>query len=131
MKSVFVAGASAKYGLRALATWWGIMAMAFPQGSYAYCGIKQLQGKAYISLPKSLCPKYTDVLLGQTDQRQEYGGVICDRPEGSYILLQKLLKYTDQGKAVWQVMQIKEIIRPTPQSQVKGLGCTLQSASSS
>jgi hypothetical protein len=94
-----------------------------PAVSFAEC-IEKLQGKAYVNLPQAVCPHYTDVLLGTANHRsQAYGGVICDRPKVSYILLQKLLSRTEQGKAVWQVVRIKRIAKPTPQSFVMGVGC--------
>jgi hypothetical protein len=96
-----------------------------PVISFADC-IEQLQGKAYVNLPQNVCPDYTDILFGRTAQQQEYGGVICDRPHESYILLQKLLNYTQQGKAVWQVVQIKQVAKPSPQSFVMGVGCELK-----
>jgi hypothetical protein len=112
---------------------WRLIAMAlatvvtgWPTVSLSQC-ITQLKGKAYINLPQGVCPRYTDMLLGPSQPKQpRYGGVICDRPDESYILLQKLLKYTDQGKAVWEVVQVQQISKPTPQSFVKGTGCQLQ-----
>lgn len=105
--------------------------MLDPAVSFAEC-IEKLQGKAYIHLPQAVCPHYTDVLLGTANHRSpEYSGVICDRPKESYILLQKLLSRTEQGKAVWQVVRIKQVAKPTPQSFVMGIGCqsTMQDAS--
>jgi hypothetical protein len=93
-----------------------------PRLSFAEC-IEKLQGKVYINLPQDVCPHYTDVLLGSNNHRQEYGGVICDRPKVSYILLQKLRNYTGKGKAVWQVIQIKRVTRSNPQSFIMGVGC--------
>jgi hypothetical protein len=93
--------------------------------------MEKLKGKIYTNLPKNLCPSYTDMLLGRSPQKQEYGGVICDRPEASYILLQRLLRYTNQGKAVWQITQIKPITKPNAQSLVLGTGCHLQTQDSS
>jgi hypothetical protein len=102
-----------------------LTAILNPEISFAEC-VEQLQGKAYINLPQTICPNYTDVLFGQTVQQQEYGGVICDRPNKSYILLQKLLSYTQNGKAVWQVVQIKQVTKPSPQSFIMGVGCALK-----
>jgi hypothetical protein len=102
-----------------------------PAVSFAEC-IEKLQGKAYVNLPQAICPRYTDVLLGAANHRSpEYSGVICDHPKESYILLQKLLSRTEQGKAVWQVVRIKQVAKPTPQSFVMGVGCqsTMQNAS--
>ncbi len=99
-----------------------VTAILNPIASFAEC-IEKLQGKAYINLPQDVCPRYTDVLLGSVNRQSEYGGVICDRPKVSYILLQKLLSHTEQGKAVWQVVQIKRVPRPNPQSFIMGVGC--------
>jgi hypothetical protein len=88
--------------------------------------MEQLRGKIYTNLPKNLCPRYTDMLLGRSIKTQEYGGVICDRPEASYILLQRLLRYTTQGKAVWQIIEIKPIVKPNSKSLILGTGCHLQ-----
>jgi hypothetical protein len=96
--------------------------MLNPEVSFAEC-IEKLQGKAYIDLPQNVCPHYTDVLLNSTDRTPEYSGVICDRAKVSYILLQKLLNYTGQGKAVWQVVRIKRVVRSNPQSFIMGVGC--------
>jgi hypothetical protein len=102
-----------------------VTAILYPVASFAEC-IEKLQGKAYINLPQDVCPHYTDVFLGSADQRQEYSGVICDRSKVSYILLQKLLSYTEQGKAVWQVLHIKQVAKPSPQSLIVGVGCQLR-----
>ena len=62
------------------------------------------------------------MLLGRFEQK-DYGAVICDRPEESYILLQRLLKYTAEGKAIWLVLQIKKVPRLRPQNSLQSLGC--------
>lgn len=108
--------AAAGLGL-AIATW--------PILATAQC-MNRLKGTTYTTLPKNLCPQYTDMLLGRTLKQQEYGGVICDRPEASYILLQRLVKYTPQGKAVWQITQVKPITKPNAQSLILGTGCRRQ-----
>ena len=110
---------------RSLAAGGGILLAAWPILAAGQC-IEKLKGKIYTNLPDNLCPRYTDMLLGRSPQKQEYGGVICDRPEASYILLQRLLRYTNQGKAVWQITQIKPITKPNAQSLVLGTGCHLQ-----
>jgi hypothetical protein len=107
-----------------------VAAILSPAMSFAEC-IEKLQGKAYIDLPQDVCPHYTDVLLGSTNQREKYSGVICDRAKVSYILLQKLLNYTGQGRAVWQVIQIKRIARSNPQSFVMGVGCQFKTQDAS
>jgi hypothetical protein len=107
---------------RSVAGGLGIAIAAWPLLATAQC-IENLKGKIYTNLPADLCPQYTDMLLGQSPKKQEYGGVICDRPEASYILLQRLLRYTSQGKAVWQIIQVKPIPKPNPQSLILGAGC--------
>jgi hypothetical protein len=124
MEPLSVSSVSAQALQRLIVIALGLTSIAWPTVAMSQC-ISQLKNKAYVSLPTGICPRYTDMLLGKTNQ-QLYGGVICDRTEGSYILLQKLIKYTDQGKAVWQVVQIKKISRPTSQSLIKGIGCQLQ-----
>jgi hypothetical protein len=103
----------------------GIMISVWPILATGHC-IEQLKGKIYTNLPDNLCPRYTDMLLGRSAKQQEYGGIICDRPEASYILLQRLLRHTDQGKAVWQITQVKSISKPNDQSLILGTGCHLQ-----
>jgi hypothetical protein len=100
-------------------------AMLSPTSSLAHC-IEKLQGQSYVSLPEGICPQYSDVLFDRLPHQPEYGGVICDQPKESYILLQKLLKYTQQGKAVWQVVRIKKVVKPKPQSFVMEVGCKLK-----
>jgi hypothetical protein len=111
---------------RLAATGLGLATAAWPMLASAQC-MTQLKGKTYTTLPKNLCPQYTDMLLGRTLNQQEYGGVICDRPEASYILLQRLVRYTQQGKAVWQITQVKPITKPNAQSLILSAGCRLQS----
>jgi hypothetical protein len=112
----------------------GLVGMGWPTVALSNCSetfkLEQLKGKAYTNLPKDLCPRYTDMLLGSTKDSPEYGGVICDRPEATYILLQKLLQQTADGKAVWQVIQVKSVARSTPQSFVMGTGCRLAQSQS-
>jgi hypothetical protein len=107
---------------RSVAAGVGIAIAIYPLVAAAQC-MDKLKGKIYTNLPEDLCPRYTDMLLGRSPQKKEYGGVICDRPEASYILLQRLLRYTDRGKAVWQIIQVKPIAKPNPQSIIVGTGC--------
>ncbi len=110
------------YFLPRLAAALGLAIAVCPLVAAAQC-MTRLKGKTYTNLPENLCPKYTDMLLGRTLKQQEYGGIICDRPESSYILLQRLVRYTKQGKAVWHITQVKPIPRPNPQSLIVGTGC--------
>jgi hypothetical protein len=107
---------------RSVAAGVGIAIATDPLLAAAQC-MEKLKGKIYTNLPTDLCPRYTDMLLGQSPKKQEYGGVICDRPEASYILLQRLLRHTNQGKAVWQIIQVQPISKPNPQSLILGTGC--------
>jgi hypothetical protein len=107
---------------RSVAAGLGIAIATWPLLATAHC-MEKFRGKIYTSLPEDLCPSYTDMLLGRSSKKQEYGGVICDRPEASYILLQRLLRYTDRGKAVWQIIQVKPIAKPNSQSLILGTGC--------
>ena len=110
---------------RLLAVGGGILIATWPILAAGQC-MEKLKGKIYTNLPENLCPHYTDMLLGRSSQKQEYGGVICDRPEASYFLLQRFLRYTKQGKAVWQITQVKSIPKPNPKSLVLGAGCHRQ-----
>jgi hypothetical protein len=114
--------ASFSFLQRSVAAGLGLAIATWPLLATAQC-MEKLKGKIYTNLPTDLCPRYTDMLLGQSPKKQEYGGVICDRPEASYILLQRLLRYTSQGKAVWQIIQVKPIPKPNPQSLILGAGC--------
>jgi hypothetical protein len=107
-----------------------VTAVLNPEASFAGC-IEKLQGKAYINLPQAVCPNYTDILLSSTHQQQKYSGVICEQSKVSYILLQKLLNYTGQGKAVWQVVQIKQVPKSNPQSFITGVGCQFKAQDTS
>lgn len=78
--------------------------------SPALACINFLQGKEYTELPADFCQGYVDALLGKQGQ-YEYGSVVCDRPEGSYFFLQRLVKYTAQKKAVWKIVQIKPLAK--------------------
>lgn len=125
MKQRLFSTASFYFLPRLAAAGLGLVIATWPMLSAAQC-ITRLKGKTYTNLPENLCPKYTDMLLGRTLKQQEYGSVICDRPEASYILLQRLVKYTQQGKAVWQITQVKPVTKPNAQSFILGTGCRLQ-----
>lgn len=85
--------------------------------------LQRLVGTQYVKLSESLCRDYSDVLLGVNAKQQEYGGVICDRPEASYVLLQRLIQ--QQGnQAVWEIVKVKRISRRKQQS-VMSMGCSL------
>lgn len=81
-----------------------------------------IQGQEYTQLPAQLCTGYADALLGVQGNR-EYGSVVCDRPEGSYFFLQRLVRYTPQKQAVWKVVQIKPLARLHQQERAISQGC--------
>lgn len=80
------------------------------------------QGKEYTELPADFCPGYADALLGKQGQ-YEYGSVVCDRKEGSYFFLQRLVRYTHQQKAVWKIVQIKPLSKLHQDELVLMQGC--------
>ncbi len=82
----------------------------------------RLRGKDYVDLPAGFCPGYSDTLLGK-GKEYEYGGVVCDRTEGSYIFLQRLVGYTEERKAIWKVVQIKNLSQIKENERVVLKGC--------
>jgi hypothetical protein len=124
MKRIMSAAASS-FWVRLTAAYLGVAVLSSPTFASEFC-MAQLKGKSYVNLPKNLCSHYTDMLLGRTAKQQEYSGVICDRPEASYILLQRLLSHNAQGRAIWQIIQVKAVARPHPQSLILGVGCQPQ-----
>lgn len=87
--------------------------------------LNSLQGQQYIQLPESLCPAYADNYLGKSGI-DEFSGVICDRSDGSYFLLQKLTGYTPEGKAIWKVVDTQQLPKLTQDEQTMNLGCVYQ-----
>lgn len=92
-----------------------------PQVSLAN-GLTAWTGKQYVELPADLCQGYTDHLWGQRGT-QKYGGVICDRPEGAYIFLQRLINYTPAQKAIWEIVQIQALTPLQPDESAVMAGC--------
>lgn len=84
-----------------------------------------LQDQEYSQLPAGVCSGYAENLVGKFAGR-EYGSLICDRPEASYLLLQKLVGYTDTDKAIWKVIRIEKVPKPGPQEQLVNAGCFSQ-----
>ncbi|WP_299487912.1 hypothetical protein [Acaryochloris sp. IP29b_bin.137] len=81
-----------------------------------------IQGQEYTDLPADFCQGYADALLGKQGP-YEYGVVVCDRTEGSYFFLQRLVRYTDQQRAVWKVVQIKPLSKLRPNELALSQGC--------
>jgi hypothetical protein len=88
--------------------------------------LQRLVGTQYVKLSESLCPDYSDVLFGTNAKQQEYGGVICDRPNVSYVILQRLIQQRQDNQAVWEIVKVKRISRRKQQS-VMSMGCSLKS----
>lgn len=84
--------------------------------------INFLQGQEYVELPADFCQGYADTLLGRQGT-YEYGSVVCDRPEGSYLFLQRLVKYTAEKKAVWKIIQIKPLAKLQSNELAISQGC--------
>lgn len=91
-----------------------LSALVLGQAALA-CGVSRgapevlrLKGQEYVELPAGLCPGYSDALLGKTESF-EYGGVVCDRNEATYIFLQRLVGYTPEKKAIWKVVKIRTL----------------------
>lgn len=84
--------------------------------------LQSWQGQEYVALPADLCSGYADTLLGKQGD-YEYGSVICDRKEGSYLLLQRLIRYTTQRKAVWKIVQVKSLSVLNPNELALSQGC--------
>lgn len=84
--------------------------------------LPSIQGQEYTELPADFCQGYADALLGKQGDF-EYGSVVCDRTEGSYFFLQRLVRYTDQQKAVWKIVQIKPLSKLHPNELALSQGC--------
>ncbi|MGB7414770.1 MAG: hypothetical protein WA902_11240 [Thermosynechococcaceae cyanobacterium] len=84
--------------------------------------VLRLRDTEYAELPEGLCPGYSDTLLGKT-QQFEYGGVVCDRTEGSYIFLQRLVGYTPQKRAIWKIVEIQRLAQTKDNERVVSAGC--------
>ncbi len=98
----------------------GFNLLAWP--AMASC-LLALQNQTYVQLPPGLCPGYTDTLIG-TQGSHEYSSVICDRPENTYLFLQKLTGYTDANQAIWQIVTVKPIGQLDDNQIVFSVGCT-------
>ncbi|NCJ07256.1 hypothetical protein GS597_12215 [Synechococcales cyanobacterium C] len=85
-----------------------------------------LNGKPYVQLPHNLCIGYTDALIGQPSS-PEYGTVICDRPENTYLFLQKLVGYTHERQAIWKIVAIQSIGQLSDDLIALSAGCTYKS----
>lgn len=100
----------------------GMVSLLLLWMSPALACINFLQGQEYTELPAEFCHGYADALLGKHG-RYEYGSVICDRKEGSYFFLQRLVRYTPEKKAVWKIVQIKPLAKLQKQELAIAQGC--------
>ncbi|MGF1602535.1 MAG: hypothetical protein ACFCU8_11035, partial [Thermosynechococcaceae cyanobacterium] len=48
----------------------------------------------------------------------------CDRTEGSYILLQRLVGYTPKKKAIWKIVEIQRLAKSSDNERIVSSGCT-------
>jgi hypothetical protein len=92
------------------------------QTAMASCLLQQLKGQEYAQLPLDLCEGYTDMLLGQKDD-YEYGGVICDRQEGSYVLLQRLVAYNPPHQSIWKILEVQLLPKLQMDELILSEGC--------
>ena len=84
--------------------------------------VKLFQGLQYVSLPTNLCNGLSESILGQANDH-EYGGIICDRDNNSHILLQRLVSYTSNGKAIWQIASVETLPKPKAGELLVNAGC--------
>lgn len=80
------------------------------------------QNLQYVSLPTGLCKGLSSSLLGQVNGN-EYSGIICDRDDSSHILLQKLVSYTSNDKAIWQIVSVETLPKPKAGEVLINAGC--------
>ena len=100
----------------------GMVSLLALGGVPAQACFPTLQGKEYTELPADFCQGYADALLGKQG-KYEYGGVVCDRKEGSYFFLQRLVRYTPEKKAVWKIVQIKPLAKLHRNELALNQGC--------
>lgn len=84
--------------------------------------VKLFQGLQYVSLPTNLCNGLSESILGQVNDH-EYGGIICDRDNNSHLLLERLVSYTSNGKAIWQVASVETLPKPKAGELLVNAGC--------
>lgn len=84
--------------------------------------VKALQGLQYVSLPTGLCNGSSESILGQVNGN-EYSGIICDRNNSSHILLDRLVSYTSNGKAIWQIVSVETLPKPQAGELLVNAGC--------
>jgi hypothetical protein len=84
--------------------------------------VESLQGKQYLELPDGFCNGSSENTLGKVG-RNEYVGLICERPNHSYILLQRLVGYTSEGKAIMQIVATKVLPKLSADEFSVGVGC--------
>jgi hypothetical protein len=85
--------------------------------------VEALRGLQYMQLPNGLCPGLAENIFGQSGDR-EYAGLICTRDRTSYLILQKLINYTVNGKAIWQIVSVKILRQLRPGELLVNNGCS-------
>ena len=106
-----------------------LMLLTFPLQVALAGPLQGLKGTEYSQLPQDLCQGYTDMLLGQ-DGPHEYGGVVCDREEGSYFLLQRLVASNPPHHSIWEILDIQALPKIKANELVLSEGCHHQQGSS-
>jgi hypothetical protein len=89
-----------------------VFLLTLPLSCKSMQGIEALQNQEYVDLPAGLCKGYSEILLGKVADR-EYVGLICEGDVRSYLLLQRIVGYTHQGKAIVKAV----VIQPLPPLQ--------------
>lgn len=84
--------------------------------------IEALRGLQYMQLPNGLCPGLAENIFGQSGDR-EYAGLICSRDRTSYLILQRLINYTVNGKAIWQIISVRTLHQQRSGELLVNTGC--------
>jgi hypothetical protein len=70
--------------------------------------VEALEGLEYVNLPGSLFHRIAANILGKSGE-VEYSGLICNRDRDYYMLLQKLVGYTNTDRAIWRIVAVKKL----------------------
>ncbi|AFZ11029.1 hypothetical protein Cri9333_0025 [Crinalium epipsammum PCC 9333] len=84
--------------------------------------VKPFQNLQYVNLPTGLCNGLSASILWEVNGK-EYSGLICDRDNSSHIFLQKLVSYTSNGKAIWQIVSVETLPKPKAGELLVNAGC--------
>ena len=62
------------------------------------------------------------MLLGKAGPN-EYGGIICDRDDGSYVFLQRLVTYNPPNNSIWKIVEIQTLPKLKADEVILSEGC--------